>query len=85
MEWPSIVKDFEPDGGLRDIYILNASLSVWENVWALLTADPDLLEFWVDGARTDPPRDLQKIFERRPFHGISAGNNEPELPFLRSR
>ncbi|MBA4750904.1 MAG: hypothetical protein H2055_01570 [Sphingopyxis sp.] len=62
MEWSSIAQDFEPDGGLRDIYILNASLLVWENVWELLTADPDLLEFWVDGDRTDPPSDLHKIF-----------------------
>ncbi|WP_168452504.1 hypothetical protein [Sphingopyxis microcysteis] len=72
MEWSSIAQDFEPAGGLRDIYILNASLPVWEDVWSLLTADPDLLEFWVDGDRTDPPSDLQKIFERRPFHGFLA-------------
>ncbi|MBA4751512.1 MAG: hypothetical protein H2055_04695 [Sphingopyxis sp.] len=72
MEWSSIAQDFEPDGGLRDIYILNASLPVWENIWALLRTDPDLLEFWIDGDRTDPPSDLQKIFEHRASHGFLA-------------
>jgi hypothetical protein len=41
MDWQQIAPDFEPDGGLRDIYVFGTDLLDWQRIWdALRTWEP---------------------------------------------
>lgn len=64
MDWSRIAPDFRPDGSLRDIYILSASLDDWAGVWEVLTATPASLAFEVDGETTIPPDTIEAIIAR---------------------
>jgi hypothetical protein len=34
MDWSHVRGDFERDGALRDIYVLDAELADWEGFWS---------------------------------------------------
>jgi len=52
--WSQASPDFEPDGGLRDIYVRNVGPSGWENVYHwLLDTYPHV--FLRDGVEVEPP------------------------------
>lgn len=72
MNWSDIASDFRPDGSLRDIYIRGTTVSDWEEVWAILTADPGRLDFLVDGDPAELPRDVHAVFRLRAAHALIA-------------
>ena len=72
MDWSQIAPDFEHDGSLRDVYILDTSLDDWASVWAALLVDPNAMSFTVDGEARTPPLDVAEAFRLRPDHAICA-------------
>ncbi|MDQ0249201.1 hypothetical protein J2W22_001248 [Sphingomonas kyeonggiensis] len=72
MDWSQIASDFEADGSLRDIYILDTSLEDWASVWAILTAASGSLLFNVDGESCSPPVDVGEAFALRLNHSVAA-------------
>jgi hypothetical protein len=62
--WSQASPDFEPDGGLRDIYVRNVGPSGWENVYHwLLDTYPHV--FLRDAVEVEPPPSVQFIWEDR--------------------
>jgi hypothetical protein len=62
--WDQVAEDFEPDGALRDIYVLQASSAEWQQLLDWVRAS-QRFDFFVDGARSQLPADVGEIFERR--------------------
>lgn len=72
VDWSQIAIHFQPDGSLRDIYILDTSLEDWANVWKMLLADPSRLSFIADGEPLTPPSDVNKVFRLGQEHALCA-------------
>jgi len=65
MEWEEIASEFDPDDGLRDIYVLEASLRDWQVVLdAIRDFQPNPI-YAVDGVLEDLPTRVEHIFQRR--------------------
>jgi hypothetical protein len=71
MDWSQIAPDFKPDGSLRDIYILGASIDDWALIWNVLTTS-DRLAFDVDGIARTPPADVREAFALHASHSVTA-------------
>ncbi|MEN3747212.1 hypothetical protein TPR58_08530 [Sphingomonas sp. HF-S3] len=72
MDWSEIAAHFQPEGSLRDIYILNASLEDWASVWGILTMGPEPLRFTVDGEVVAPPMLVEEAFRLQANHSVCA-------------
>jgi hypothetical protein len=72
MDWKDIAPCFEPDGSLRDIYIIDSSTQDWQTIWMFLTHDPDRLTFSIDGLQTDPPGTVDGVFAVGLEHSVVA-------------
>lgn len=66
MEWSTVSADFEPDGGLRDIYILDATLADWQAVIDALKREVTGLNFSIGGQTSELPTDISELFFRCP-------------------
>lgn len=66
MEWSTVSADFEPDGGLRDIYVLDATLADWQAVVDALKREVAGLHFNVGGKTSELPDDISELFFRSP-------------------
>ena len=64
LNWKICRKEFAPNGALRDIYILDASIEHWRKVFKILTTTYDL-EYRVDGDVQPIPRSVDEIFDVR--------------------
>lgn len=71
MDWSHIAPHFYPDGGLRDIYILDTLIDDWARVWEVLSAS-DALAFDVDGVAHELPNDVREAFHLRSSHSVTA-------------
>lgn len=65
VHWEQCRGDFEPDGALRDIYVVRASLAQWAKLFHRLRAAYQL-EFSVDGAARTLPVSIEEVFALRP-------------------
>ena len=77
MDWQSVAPDFEPDGSLRDIYVLDADLSDWQRVLDILRESYSL-SYEVDGQASALPERVEEILnewqeERAPVARFSLG------------
>jgi len=65
MEWQQVSADFVPDGSLRDIYVLRATPSDWQNVVdELRSFDPPPV-FLIDGEAAEMPENIEEILAAR--------------------
>ena len=69
MKWEDYAADFDFDGSLRDIYVLETSLPDWQIFADFLRASNYKYTFHVAGEVTNFPVDIAKAFELR----ISVG------------
>jgi hypothetical protein len=65
MEWEQIAPEFDPDGGLRDIYVLKAQLKDWQVVLDAIRCFQPPPIYTVDGEVADLPNRVEHIFQRR--------------------
>ena len=65
IDWAQISSDFEKDGSLRDIYILDTSLAEWEKVWAFLLEGRASLTLQIRGEQVPLPSHVEPIFAAR--------------------
>lgn len=72
MDWHRIAPNFEHDGSLRDIYILDATLADWASAWDILQNGTHPLVFEIDGEAVMPPTDINDVFELRERHSVCA-------------
>lgn len=65
MDWPQIKAEFEWDGSLRDLYVLDTDAILWQKALDFLRATGHPLTYLEDGAETDLPAEVAHIFRRR--------------------
>src|SRR5271155_5766071 len=66
MDWKQVAPDFLPDGGLRDIYVLEATLLDWQAVLdAVRGFEPPPIFYTIDGMAMELPWRVDAIFENR--------------------
>ena len=58
------------DGSLRDIYILDITVSHWQRVLDWLHTNPYPIEFFLDNKLTPLPFNISTIFEQRNERGV---------------
>lgn len=57
--------EFEWDGSLRDLYILNADTEVWQKVIEFIRTGEYAYRFEMDGEELPLPADINSLFEVR--------------------
>ena len=62
MDWERCRPDFEPDGSLRDIYILATTTREWDVTLAVVRGHATSLAFSIDGEARPLPRSASEIF-----------------------
>lgn len=65
MDWQRVAEDFEPDGSLRDIYVLETSLDAWQSVIDTLRQRWSSLTFTLNGEPATLPQRVEAIFDAR--------------------
>jgi hypothetical protein len=68
LDWKKQRPDFEPDGSLRDIYVLDTTLDDWSRVLAMLQAGPYRAMSTLDGKPAPLPADPQELFSEANRH-----------------
>jgi hypothetical protein len=71
MDWHQIKQDFERDGALRDIYVLETDLTDWQRVVEYLRQTHQPLEFQVNREPRPLPGQVRQIFNLRPEGGAA--------------
>jgi hypothetical protein len=66
MDWDQVSADFEPDGALRDIYVLDATLADWQAVVDRLRTLNPRPKFCIGGEEVALPIDVTELFFRGP-------------------
>lgn len=61
MEWSKLQSEFEWDGSLRDIYILNTTLADWRSAISALSESGLPLSFKTQGAVSPLPTDVSDV------------------------
>lgn len=64
VDWAQVEADFEPDGALRDVYVLDADLPAWQRVIDVLV-QRYACTFERDGVEERMPDDITGIFHER--------------------
>ncbi len=74
--WAMCHRDFESDGGLRDIYIRDVNIKHWRRRYAAIN-NVYLVEFFIDGERRAFPESVDEVFairlEENPLLRIFTG------------
>ena len=65
MNWNKYKKEFEWDGSLRDLYILNTDISHWQRLIDSLQGGTYKITFKVDDETVAMPEDVTEIFRKR--------------------
>ena len=65
MDWQQAKTEFEWDGSLRDVYILNADVGVWQKVIDSLQSSDYPLLCDVNGKEATLPDNVADVFEKR--------------------
>jgi hypothetical protein len=65
MEWEQIAPEFYPDGGLRDIYVLEAQVQDWQVVLDAIRHFQPQPIYTLDGVAADLPNRVEQVFQRR--------------------
>ena len=61
-DWKHVRSEFEPDGSLRDIYVLNANAELWNQLLSSLEESRYQFRFFTpDGAMSPAPRSFEEI------------------------
>lgn len=60
--WETAAQDFRADGGLRDIYVLDATPADWQAAFDHLRATYHPVRFTIDGEPATPPSSVAEIF-----------------------
>lgn len=61
-EWESVAREFEFDGTWRDIYVLDADISLWQRVLDALRVGPFELKYYRDDTLSELPAAAQQAF-----------------------
>ena len=70
MDWQEVKAEFEWDGSLRDLYIMETDVQLWQKAFDCLRTSPYSLTYTVDGEQAELPADVESIFRKR--HEASA-------------
>jgi hypothetical protein len=65
VKWEDVRRDFEPDGGLRDIYVIGADLSVWDRALEFLLQG-GTARYSIDDVEMSPPARASQALEAWP-------------------
>jgi hypothetical protein len=75
--WERVAAEFEPDGSLRDIHVLGATLSDWQRILEWIRTTYGNIQLWVDSEPRQVPKDVGSIASLSPEHvtvvGFDAG------------
>ena len=71
MTWAEIASDFEWDGSLRDLYVMNATVEDWQRVLDALSEIKPTPVMHVDGEAIKHPLSAEIIFQRRQNSDLS--------------
>jgi hypothetical protein len=79
MDWQQIAPDFEWDGSLREIYVLETSIAEWQKVWEALRKLEPLPVFSIDSTAQPMPEQVAPLFairsQRSPLLSVHVGRN----------
>jgi hypothetical protein len=64
ISWDTCRRDFEPDGALRDIYVLDTNIKHWQRLFAALVS-AYALEYSVDGESRPVPETVDEALRLR--------------------
>jgi hypothetical protein len=62
VSWETAAQDFRRDGGLRDIYVLDATLADWQAAFDRVRVTYDPIRFTIDGEPATLPPSVTEIF-----------------------
>jgi hypothetical protein len=82
LRWPTSKVDFEADGSLRDIYVLDTTLDDWSKVLAFVAAKPFDASLTCEGHQVELPWEPRRLFptiERALRHLLSLRVGDVEL------
>ncbi|MGH7381025.1 MAG: hypothetical protein ACREKR_02175 [Candidatus Methylomirabilales bacterium] len=65
LAWDEVRQDFEPDGALRDIYVLAADSAAWDRALAFLLSE-GTARYTVDGVALPLPKTAKEALSLRP-------------------
>lgn len=65
LKWDDIRSEFEWDGSLRDIYVLDANLADWQRVIEFLQMSGYEYKFFRHGVVTPLPSDITIVFKQK--------------------
>jgi hypothetical protein len=71
VDWQHAKAEFELDGSLRDVYILNADVGVWQKVIDSLRSSDYPLLYDVNGTEATLPENVADVFGIRSDVGLS--------------
>lgn len=70
MDWQQVKAEFEWDGSLRDLYVLNTDTEVWQKVIEFIRTSEYPYRFEMDGEESPLPADVAALFEMRAEVGV---------------
>jgi hypothetical protein len=70
MDWQQAKAEFECDGSLRDLYILNADVEVWQRVIDSLRSSEYPCRYQVDDNDRPLPGSVEDVFKKRQEAGF---------------
>ena len=77
-EWSRAKKDFEPDGALRDIYVLDSTIEDWDKFVANIRDRAISFQYSVNGQPAPLPSSALLVFDKRveaaPLLAFSTGS-----------
>ena len=65
MKWQEVETEFEYDGGLLDLYIMETDVQMWQKALNCLRTSPYPLTYTVEGEQAELPADVEAIFRQR--------------------
>lgn len=65
MNWQDVEAEFEWDGSLRDLYVLETDRETWQKALDFLRTSAYPLSYFVDGEGAELPAEVAAIFSRR--------------------
>ena len=65
LKWEQVCTEFEVDGSLRDIYILQTDTHVWQRVIEVIRSEGYRLEFFCDDKPMPFPAEVNTVFRLR--------------------
>ena len=81
MDWDTVAVDFESDGGLRDIYVLDTTVADWQAAIDVLRNEVTGLIFNIGDETSELPIDATEIFYGARGEPIPVLNRSLYVPF----